>query len=220
MNFKKIIVTLLSIVSVCSAIAQTEGVSIKSTLGPPNPNAMLDVESTNKGVLIPRVALVSLNSTQPIANSGPLEKGLMVYNTNESYTTPTNQSNGLQGKGFYYWNTAKWVKIGQGSDVPKMTYDQMRAMLPYLSLDDRGMFVYVITRQTAVYQSPGLACTFGAEIHGLWFLSSYYCNATTEYLVWERVKYDYGTPNGNASYKNPACGVPAACQSNPNDGAQ
>lgn len=94
-----------AIISICfittSAMAQTtEGVSIKSTLSPPHPSAMLDVESASKGILIPRVPLVNVNSATPVSTP---TTGLLVYNT--TTTLP-------DGEGFYFWDaTGKWQKL-------------------------------------------------------------------------------------------------------------
>ena len=66
----------------------------------PDPSAMLDVNSSEHGVLFPRVELVS--TTNPI--SSPAE-GLVVYNTSESF--------GI-GKGFYFFNGAgEWESLSR-----------------------------------------------------------------------------------------------------------
>ena len=68
----------------------------------PNASAMLDITSTNKGLLIPRVALSNIsNTTSPINN--PVE-GLMVWNT-------SNGTVGGTGKGFYYFNGSVWIPV-------------------------------------------------------------------------------------------------------------
>jgi hypothetical protein len=93
----------LIILTICGSYvnAQTEGVSIKTTIGPPHPTAMLDIESSSKGLLIPRVTLLGLtNSAAPIV--GPIEPGLMVFN----------KSGGPLAQGFYYWNGTQWIQIG------------------------------------------------------------------------------------------------------------
>ncbi|MFN8299699.1 MAG: hypothetical protein U0T75_11375 [Chitinophagales bacterium] len=67
----------------------------------PNANAALDVTSSNKGMLIPRVALVS--TSNPISGTKP--DGLMVYNTSTTgtYNTP----------GIYTWSSTSndWVRV-------------------------------------------------------------------------------------------------------------
>ena len=60
-----------------------------------NPSAMLDVASSNKGVLIPRVAL---SSTADISTIVSPATSLLVYNTATVGIPPNNVS-----PGFYYW---------------------------------------------------------------------------------------------------------------------
>ena len=71
----------------------------------PTTYAQLDVNSTNKGILIPRVSLTSntmnLNS-DGLGNVSNQPTGLLVYNTNASIA---------QGEGFYYWNGSKWLNL-------------------------------------------------------------------------------------------------------------
>ncbi len=64
----------------------------------PNSSAKLDVYSTNKGFLPPRVILTAVSDVSTI--SSPAE-GLLVYNLG---------SVGLQA-GYYYWNGANWSTI-------------------------------------------------------------------------------------------------------------
>ena len=210
MNYKKLFTALLTIAICYGAMGQNEGVSIKSTMSPPNPGAMLDVESSNKGVLIPRVALQAINQTAPISSSGTLEKGLMVFNTNASYTTnntPTGPSNGLQGTGFYYWDASrtKWIKMGQGFDIPKVTYEQMQAMLPFLTYEDMGMMVFVTTGSVNTYLDATRSCTAATEVFGMWYLSSYYCNSNLP--IWVRIKTDFGNPVGPLQNCTQRCGI-------------
>jgi hypothetical protein len=68
----------------------------------PHASAKLDVSSTNKGFLPPRIALLSINDVATIAS--PAE-GLLVYNSG---------SVGLQA-GYYYWNGANWATIATAS---------------------------------------------------------------------------------------------------------
>lgn len=100
MEFKKLAATIALITTVYAARAQnTEGVSIKSTIAPPHPSAMLDIESLNKGLLIPRVNLLSY--TDGVTITSP-ETSLIVYN----------QGNMAMPPGFYYWNGAMWTQVG------------------------------------------------------------------------------------------------------------
>jgi hypothetical protein len=70
----------------------------------PNASAKLDVYSTNKGFLPPRVTLTSATDASTIAS--PAE-GLMVYNVG---------SVGLQA-GYYYWNGSNWATIATATSA-------------------------------------------------------------------------------------------------------
>jgi acetyltransferase-like isoleucine patch superfamily enzyme len=70
----------------------------------PNASAKLDVYSTNKGFLPPRVTLTSATDATTIAS--PAE-GLLVYNLG---------SVGLQA-GYYYWNGANWATIATATSA-------------------------------------------------------------------------------------------------------
>jgi hypothetical protein len=70
----------------------------------PNASAKLDVYSTNKGFLPPRVTLTSATDATTIAS--PAE-GLLVYNLG---------SVGLQA-GYYYWNAANWATIATATSA-------------------------------------------------------------------------------------------------------
>ncbi|MEN9697187.1 MAG: Microbacterium phage TinyTimothy, partial [Bacteroidota bacterium] len=70
----------------------------------PNASAKLDVYSTNKGFLPPRVTLTSATDATTITS--PAE-GLLVYNLG---------SVGLQA-GYYYWNGANWATIATATSA-------------------------------------------------------------------------------------------------------
>ncbi len=84
-------------VLVTSISAQNVGVNSTGAL--PHASAGLDVDYSNRGVLIPRVSLVAVNNPAPI--TGPANS-LLVFNTNASIT-------GGCGVGYYYWNGTQWV---------------------------------------------------------------------------------------------------------------
>ena len=99
MNYKKTITMLAVMATSLTAIAQTpntEGVSISSGVTPPHPSAMLDVSSSNKGVLIPRMKF-SDRGTIPT----PIAEGLLIYQTDN---TP----------GYYFYDGATWQPLGTG----------------------------------------------------------------------------------------------------------
>lgn len=68
----------------------------------PNASSMLDITSTNSGLLIPRVSLVSTSDVTTIAS--PITS-LLVYNS------------GFSPNGFYYWNGSIWVLLSTGTNT-------------------------------------------------------------------------------------------------------
>jgi hypothetical protein len=96
---KKLIIIVSSILFFNFLNAQT---GIGTTT--PNASAKLDVYSTNKGFLPPRVTLTSVTDVTTIAS--PAE-GLLIYNLG---------SVGLQA-GYYYWNGANWATIATATSA-------------------------------------------------------------------------------------------------------
>ncbi|MGJ8684683.1 MAG: hypothetical protein ACSHWW_08670 [Nonlabens sp.] len=64
-------------------------------------DAALDVEGTDKGILIPRLNIIDLSTIAPV--TGGSTESLLVYNTNTT-----------TGKGFYFWSGVEWVPVGKG----------------------------------------------------------------------------------------------------------
>lgn len=79
-------------------------VAVNTTGALPTASALLDVSSTNRGVLIPQISIDSLKDITSIPNPA---NGLIVYNT----TQPGVRNDMSRG---YYWysaNAATWVKL-------------------------------------------------------------------------------------------------------------
>ncbi len=91
---------LMTIITLTASYGQ---VSISTDNSQPDPSAMLDVKSTSRGVLLPRVALTSLDSPNPIANPAI---GLLVYNTTTSGNPPFQVV-----EGYYHWSGVQWIPI-------------------------------------------------------------------------------------------------------------
>lgn len=72
----------------------------------PSPSAQLEIKSSNRGVLIPQIALTSVTD-QVTITAGNVES-LLVYNTSNSNSlTP----------GYYYWSEGAWKKLAADADV-------------------------------------------------------------------------------------------------------
>lgn len=67
----------------------------------PHSSAILDISSANKGILLPRLALVSNTDNQTITNPA---LSLMVYNTANANTG----TSFIEGNRIYNWDGAKW----------------------------------------------------------------------------------------------------------------
>ncbi len=87
----------------------SQNVGINATGATPNSSAGLDVDFTNKGLLVPRVALTATNVAGPITTPAT---SLLVYNTATAGAGTTAVS-----PGYYYWNGTLWVKVSiDGAD--------------------------------------------------------------------------------------------------------
>ncbi len=70
----------------------------------PDESAILDVTSTNKGVLLPRVELTSTD--MDLDGVSGQQAGLLVYNTG-----------GTLSVGYYFWDGKEWVRIDNSTAV-------------------------------------------------------------------------------------------------------
>ena len=84
----------------------------------PDPSAALDINYSNKGLLIPRVPLTS--NTDVVTIPSPAIS-LLVYNTGTGGLTPA---------GYYYWNGSQWVMIGSNHTHQTITFDDSGAGAP------------------------------------------------------------------------------------------
>ena len=64
-----------------------------------NSASLLELETTDKGFVLPRVSISNVSSSSPLASG--LLTGTVVYNTNSSIV-------GGSGTGIYYWDGSKW----------------------------------------------------------------------------------------------------------------
>lgn len=103
-TFKILLVALLISVT---ASAQNVGINLDGAA--PDSSAILDLKSTSKGFLPPRV---SLTSTADVSTISSPATGLLVYNI---------ATVGDVSPGYYYFNGSLWVKIGIASQISQWT---------------------------------------------------------------------------------------------------
>lgn len=76
----------------------------------PSNSSQLEISSSARGLLIPRVALTSLTSASPVTSPAT---SLMVFNTASAGTYPNNVT-----PGHYYWNGTAWQRLENQTSNP------------------------------------------------------------------------------------------------------
>ncbi len=89
--------TLLVLGILCSSLTYSQGVAINNDGSNADASSMLDIKSTNSGMLIPRMTQAQRNSI------GSPVTSLLIYQTDN---TP----------GFYYYDGSTWTRLSIGSD--------------------------------------------------------------------------------------------------------
>jgi len=90
----------------------------------PDPSAGVDIKFSDKGLLVPRIALVQTSSASPVTS--PVIS-LLVYNTETvNDVTP----------GYYYWGGTAWVSLSKVSESGKATY----RWTTFSTYDDGGTY--------------------------------------------------------------------------------
>ncbi len=99
---KKYILSALFLFSL-SSIGYAQNVGVNTAT--PDASSLLDLTSTNRGLLVPRISIGNVTLPAPVAAPAT---SLLVYNTNAATT-------GGSGAGFYYWDGTKWASLGKAS---------------------------------------------------------------------------------------------------------
>ncbi len=94
-----------------------------------NPSARLEINSNNRGLLIPNVALTAKNVAGPIAAPAT---SLLVYNTATAGVSPNNVV-----PGYYYWNGTAWIGFtGSGGNDWAITGNAGTTAANYVGTSD------------------------------------------------------------------------------------
>ncbi len=152
-TIKKIVEIVVVILFVSTANAQT---GIGTTT--PNASAKLDITSTNKGFLPPRVALTAANVFAPVTGlSGTTElataAGLLIYNTATSGTTPNNVV-----PGYYYWNGTAWIQISGGLVI------ETKSASFSLAASDNNKLFFINSASAVTVSVPTLPIGFSCQL--------------------------------------------------------
>lgn len=101
-----------------SAIFSQVGIGTAS----PDPSSSLDIESSDSGLLIPRIALTATTSQAPVTS--PVTS-LLIYNTaTVADVVP----------GFYYWDGSVWKKLTSGNTVNAQNGINISTTIPNASV--------------------------------------------------------------------------------------
>ncbi len=155
-----------------------QNVAINSDSSLPHPSAMLDIKSSNKGLLPPRVGLISITDITTIASPAT---GLLVYNTNSSILNGS-------GSGYYYYNGIKWIYCG--SDTQQM-------LIGFWHVNNYEQELYSGNTMTTKLMVPGQGSTLTLNSDST-YLSNYQNQVFTS-GVWELVSSSYIVFDKNTS---------------------
>lgn len=97
---KKIFIYLFFLSGITTFL-EAQNVGINGSGAAPANCAMLDIAASDKGLLVPRVALTAVGTYAPL--TGTAVTGLLVFST----TAPT----GGNGVGYYYWTGTQWANL-------------------------------------------------------------------------------------------------------------
>jgi hypothetical protein len=139
---KKIFITL----ALLAGIIASAQVKIGNDPENVNSSSILDLESTDKGLLFPRVALVSTGQATPLAAN---VAGMTVYNTaTVSDVTP----------GLYTNNGAAWVKLGAATTVAALNVTaEQTGNYTALATDDIILLAITAESLTLTLPTSGIA---------------------------------------------------------------
>ena len=133
-------------VMVCVGIILSFAAGAQSKLGDNpvsiNPDAILEMESTNKGMLLPRMGLTATNSAAPLSS---FVAGMTIYNTATAGSGTTAVTPGI-----YYCDGTQWVRTLSASEpgavIQRIDYTatqgQINFTTPAAITDINKVFLY------------------------------------------------------------------------------
>lgn len=192
----------LLITCLFSIQSYSQNVSINTTGNAPDASAGLDVDFTDLGVLIPRVALTAINAAGPITSP---TTSLLVYNTASAGTFPNNVT-----PGFYYWDGNGWSrlmnnpsrKVALSADVPTTSssfVDVTGLSFPVLA-NKTYKFKFIIY-YTANATGTGTRFSLNGPTfatNGLLYRTSVNIATTGGWAVQTQTAYNSGTATGSS----------------------
>ncbi len=153
---KRLLFTIaIGVVAVSASHAQTKIKDGTVTASPtlPNSAAILDLESNNKGLLLPRV---SLSNTTTWGLTATPAIGMQIYNTAAGITSTSAAYPTLpNGIGAYYWDGAGWVGMASSPGIGNIyTTDGTLAAKRTISMVGDSLKFSDAGGNTAFYNAP------------------------------------------------------------------
>jgi hypothetical protein len=165
---KKLLLLIITLTATSASLAQV-GIGTTS----PNNDAILELSSSTKGLLLPRVALISTTSFAPLSAH---TLGMSVFNTaTAGDVTP----------GTYYNDGTKWIRIEKSSAATKSFYMPPVAIDVSVAATGLTLDMYTLYKNqfnTPAYKStsaPASVPFFTAATDLYYYVTSYDTNAMT-----------------------------------------
>jgi len=132
-----IIISCIILLMIFSEGLAAQSLAVNNSGATANASSILDVSSSNKGILIPRVALTGTADVTTIASPA---NSLLVYNTaTVSNVTP----------GYYYWNGTAWTKMVNGTAWSLTGNSGTAAATNFIGTTDNVPLVFRVNNQKA-----------------------------------------------------------------------
>lgn len=119
------------------APVQAQSLAVNTTGATAHASSILDVNSSNKGMLIPRVALTGTSDVTTIASPAT---SLLIYNT----TTVSNVT-----PGYYYWAGSSWTKVVSGTAWSLTGNSETSAATNFIGTTDNVALGFRVNNQKA-----------------------------------------------------------------------
>src|SRR5688500_15964451 len=139
---KKLFFLIANLFTIAAANAQ-QGVAINTDGSNPHPSALLDIKSTTKGLLIPRM---TVGERRAIASPS---FGLLIY----QYTGDAQPDGQI---GFYYRSASGWHRVASGDDLPELSW-QRNSDLQYSLTERVGIGVNTPAAHLHIQHTDGVA---------------------------------------------------------------
>jgi hypothetical protein len=131
---------------------------------------MLQLEAADKGVILPRIALVARSSTSPLSSAIP--NGTMIFNTATAGNYPDNVTPGL-----HWWNSTdqQWININTNKNNIFLEYTNAESSTNYNSTTQQNVKIFgnkIINDNSSIYQVNTANQTVQINRKGLYSISA------------------------------------------------